>query len=199
MNWIEIGSCRRLLTYSYSTYLFNIYAQLPRLSTSGPCQSLVLKCFALAIQDDDGQCRCDAANVIPTLLAILDTYTPDEGDTMHTLDARPPSAHLEFAAMALHNCLIGTRSHWQAASLWHMAVVLARHAHCRHNRRLQMHCLQALRHCTEKPAVKQFVRTVCKHKLRRIDCTGAKGVARAKRALLRWLRYRNYHVEPALL
>lgn len=136
-------------------------------------------------------------------MRILDVYTPDGGggEAEPTLDWRPPTAHLEWAAAALHGCLCSGRLRWQCQTIGaHVAELLVLHAHCPHNWRLQVHCMQALRHATEMPAVKQFVRNVCLRRIAHINCEcigGAPTVVRqVKRALLKWLRYRNYRLQP---
>lgn len=189
------------------------YSQLPRLQCAQPCQSLVLRSFAIAIQCADGQRRCDnTPTLLPILVRILDVYTPDAEvvsalpaalppPTLEppepALDWRPPTAHLEWAAAALHSCLCSGRLRWQCQTIGaHVAELLVLHAHCKHNWRLQVHSMQALRHATEMPAVKQFVRTVCLRRLVQVNCAGEPEVRRVKRALLRWLRYRNFWKEP---
>lgn len=147
-------------------------------------------------------------------MRILDVYTPD-ADLVVALPAalppppplfppepavdwRPNTAHLEWAAAALHGCLCSGRLRWQCQTFGaHVAELLVLHAHCKHNWRLQVHSMQALRHATEMPAVKQFVRTVCLRRLAQVNCaSGEPEVGRVKRALLRWLRHRNYRLEP---
>lgn len=171
-----------------------------------------MKCFALIIQCDIGQKMCDEVQVIPRLLAILNDYEELEPD--QTLDWRQPTMTLEFAAMAMHNCLISTRSRWLCQEFWDMPIILVRHAHCKTNSRLQVHCLQVqiitgilklryklrhykfqtLRHITENPSIKRFVGTVCKSRIKRIYCP-TEGVRTAKVELLNWLRFRNFHCD----
>lgn len=89
-----------------------------------------MKCFAELIQCETAQSLCDTANVIPKLIIILEQF--DEIDDM---------TH-EYAAMALHNCLLNTRSRWQAREYWNLPITLIRHAHSKTNDRLQLHALQ---------------------------------------------------------
>lgn len=109
---------------------------------SNDCSPIILKCFALIIQCDLGQVKCDQMLIIPRLLSILNDY--QEAEPEPTLDWRPDTMTLEYAAMALHNCLISSRSRWICQEYWDMPIILVRHAHCRTNDRLQVHCLQVM-------------------------------------------------------
>lgn len=101
-----------------------------------------MKCFALLIQCDSGQEMCDKNGVIRRLLNVLDDF--EEVEPEPTLDWRQETMTLEYAAMALHNCLISTRSRWMCQEYWDMPLILVRHAHCKTNDRLQVHCLQVI-------------------------------------------------------
>lgn len=50
----------------------------------------------------------------------------------------------EYAVMALHNCLLSTKSRLRAHEFWQFPCILIRHAHCKTNYRLQLHSLQVI-------------------------------------------------------
>lgn len=140
------------------------------------------------IQCNEAQQCCDDSDVLLTLFNILDEEWPQEPDVVTDVH--------EYAAMAMHNCLISTRSRWRAREFWQLPLVLVRNAHAKTNQRLQMHALKCLRLITEMPSVKDFVRKVCKRNIKRICCGDSEEVHNHKIALLQWLRYRNYRHQP---
>lgn len=111
-----------------------------KIGKNNECTPIVLKCLALVVQCDSGQEKCDDVHLIPYLLDILNDFEEAEPDP--TLDWRQDTMSLEYAAMALHNCLISTHSRWLCQEFWDMPLILVRHAHCKTNDQLQVHCLQ---------------------------------------------------------
>lgn len=91
-----------------------------------------MKCFAALIQCQEAQRLCDSVDLIRKLTDILKCF--EEIDEM---------TH-EYAAMALHNCLISTRSRWRAREFVDLPIILIRHAHSKTNERLQVHALQVI-------------------------------------------------------
>lgn len=144
-----------------------------------------MKCFALLINCKKGQKLCDLNehNVVEMLYDIMKNENKSE-------------LTLEYAAMALCNCTFSTRSRWRCREFWDLPVQLIRRAHSKNRPRLQIHCLQALRQICEMPSVKEFVRKVCKKKIKNICCLTPL-VEQYKRNLLAYLRYRPYrHHSP---
>lgn len=95
-----------------------------------------MKCFACLIQSNRAHHLCDESDVIFILYNLLKNRSSDvnaDDLTMMTI---------EYAVVALHNCLLSTRSKWRSQELWDLPLYLLKHAHSKVNDRLQMHCLQ---------------------------------------------------------
>lgn len=162
----------------------------------------ILRCFACSIQTTDGQQRCDAHldHLLPALIHTLAELPEQPSDAQPVVDWRAATAHSEWAAAALAAALCSTRARWHALTLCaRLTQVLCELAHCKHNARLQCHALHALRHLTDVPAAKRWVRGVALARLAEVNCEGSERVAEAKRALLRWLRHCNYRLGAAEL
>ena len=94
-----------------------------------------MKCFALLLQTPDSHEKCDKYDVVRILYQLLaEIDNVDEDENMEMV--------VEYALMALHNCLITTFSRWRAREFWELPMCVIRHAHCKHNERIQMHALQ---------------------------------------------------------
>lgn len=104
-------------------------------------QSVVMKCFACLLQCEDAHLKCDEVDAISCLIGILSQTLEN---TSNDPDASTMNA--EYAAMALHNCLLSTKSRWRAREFWQLPSILIRHAHSKTNYRLQLHCLQVNLH-----------------------------------------------------